>query len=97
MKKAPKHTKRYTWEYVPEFAVALIHQLHIDQHKWGDEWRRRPNTNQTGRIYGALNHYYYNYNEHGAPVPWLKVAGLALIAWIRETYIGWDVDPKDLD
>jgi len=76
----------HTWDYLSEFAEALQEQLESDEVRWGDTWRHRDVGNQTERIYGMLQAYYDQWQHGGNPVPWLKIAGLALIAWVRENH-----------
>jgi hypothetical protein len=73
-------------EYVFIFAYSLLRQLEGDYETYGDEWRRRTREGQEERIYERLESYWIAYNRSGQPIPWLKVAGLALIAWLRENY-----------
>lgn len=79
-------------DYMPAFYLALQKQLMADQERWGDEWKKRPiepneeYKHQNVRIYHRIMEYYKEWVEDEVPIPWLKVAGLAVIAWVRETY-----------
>lgn len=74
-----------TWEFLNEFKSALHAQLIEDDKRWGDTWREREIGGQETRIFAHLADYYDQWKNAGMPIPWLKVAGLAFIAWIRET------------
>jgi hypothetical protein len=91
------------WYFWP-FARELYAQLESDQERWGDEWKRRPVeaapldeegvgkahwAHQNDRIYNRIHDYYEEWYDHKTPIPWLKVAGLALIGWVREHYPGY--------
>ena len=72
------------WDFLPEFTKALQEQLESDDKRWGDTWRQRTIRNQETRIEGHIRDYFDKYRNVGTPVPWLKIAGLAMIAWIRD-------------
>jgi len=76
----------YTWDYIEEFASALQAQLMNDAKRWGDTWRHRDVGGQNERIFAKIRDYSDQWRNVGVPVPWLKIAGLAMIAWIRETH-----------
>jgi hypothetical protein len=71
--------------FLGEFCAALYHQLIEDGKRWGDTWRHLPLAGQEDRIYAEINSYYAEW-QLGSPIPWLKIAGLALIGWIREQH-----------
>ena len=73
-------------ELIPEFVEELEKQLIDDEKRWGETWRNRDLLNQNERIFAHLNDYYDQYRFGGKPIQWLKVAGLALIAWVRENH-----------
>lgn len=75
-----------TWDFLPEFVAALRAQLESDEQRWGATWRHRDVGGQNERIFARLRDYYDQWRATGTPIPWLKVAGLALIAWVRETH-----------
>lgn len=76
--------REFVWEYMPEFVEALKEQLESDQKRWGDTWKDRPEEGQEERIWEHIRTYFDQWKNAGVPIPWLKVAGLAMIAWIRE-------------
>lgn len=77
-------------EYFVPFIRALEQQLEDDQERWGDEWKKRPIEateeweHQNTRIVQRIHEYHREWITKGVPFPWLKVAGLAFIAWVRE-------------
>lgn len=73
-------------DFVTEFADELAKQLAEDEARWGDTWRHRPIEGQEERTYARFRDYFDQYLHTGAPVPWLKIAGNALICWVRERY-----------
>jgi hypothetical protein len=83
-------------QFVSEFCDALARQITSDQERHGDTWRRLPAAGQEDRIYARILSYLADYHHSGEPFPWLKVAGLALIAWIRENKEDWYLgqDPR---
>ena len=84
--------KRTLLWYFWEFARYLYEQLESDQERWGDEWKIRPKEetddrdHQNVRIMVRIMVYYQEWKDDGTPIPWLKVAGLAMIGWVREHY-----------
>jgi hypothetical protein len=83
-------------DFLDEFLVELRAQLISDDELWGDTWLKRPKKGQADRIYDRIKQYYIDEklgqrlvgdNTHFLDsLPWLKIAGLALIGWIRERY-----------
>ena len=73
-------------DYVDEFAGLLKAQLADDRTRWGDTWRHRIKDGQERRIFSHLQDYFDQFLHAGHAIPWLKVAGLALIAWVRESH-----------
>lgn len=74
--------------FLVRFVKALRDQLIEDERKWGNTWLDRPRAGQEGRIFTRLNEYYDDFVTNGTPIPWLKVAGNAMIGWIREECLG---------
>jgi len=75
-----------TWEYLDEFAKELKGQLESDQKRWGDTWLQRIPEGQEVRIEEHIKSYFDQWRNAGVSIPWLKIAGLALIAWVRENH-----------
>lgn len=71
-------------EYLPDFCKALKKQLEDDEKRWGDTWKHRPREGQEERAFARYIDYLSQFNNAGIPIPWLKVAGEALIAWVRD-------------
>jgi len=72
-------------EYLPDFCKALTHQLTEDEKRWGDTWKQRGRDGQEERFISWLQDKIDQYRNAGVPLPWLKIAGEALIGWVRET------------
>ena len=69
---------------LPYFATAMAGQLLEDQERWGDTYRRRDREGQERRIFDRYAAYYDQFINGGTPIPWLKIACLALIGWWRD-------------
>jgi len=78
------YTKNKVEDYLPEFIEALKKQLQDDEKRWGDTWQKRPIEGQEERTRATFNNYFDMFENGKTPIPWLKVAGNALICWIRE-------------
>jgi hypothetical protein len=63
---------------------ALDAQLKDDFSRYGDTWLELPRKNQELRMMKTISGYFNDYLRERKPVPWLKIAGNALIAWVRE-------------
>lgn len=74
-------------DYLDEFTVALKEQLLSDAKRWGDAWLDKDDVpgQETG-VLGKITNYHNNFMKKNIPMPWLKVAGYALICWIRENH-----------
>lgn len=73
-------------DFLPEFTEALAKQLKSDEVRWGDTWLKRARDGQEERTKHTYNDYFDQFENAGTPVPWLKIAGGALICWIREQH-----------
>ena len=73
------------WDFLGNFLVALEAQLRKDVLRCEDLWKEVTWEGQTGRIYERFDAYRETFVKDGTPIPWLKITGLAMIAWIRET------------
>jgi hypothetical protein len=71
-------------DYLPEFMEALKTQLESDKERWGDTWKNRPKEGQEERTQQTFANYFDQFNNVGTPINWLKVAGNAMINWVRE-------------
>jgi len=76
----------HVWDFMSEFTEALRVQLEDDERRWGNTWQHREIGNQEERIYNEYRAYYDQWKFGGNDIPWLKIAGLAMIAWIRENF-----------
>jgi hypothetical protein len=75
------------WDFLPEFTDALTKQLEEDDKRWGDTWLQRIPEGQEVRIEEHIKSYFDQWRNAKHPIPWLKIAGLALIAWVRENHL----------
>lgn len=73
-------------DFLEEFCIELQAQLESDEARWGSTWLERTKEGQEDRIFDRFDEYYSDYKLHGDPIPWLKVAGNAMIAWVRENH-----------
>lgn len=73
-------------DYLPEFIKELNAQLEEDGKQWGDTWKHRSRKGQEWRTKSRYDDYFDRFQNAGTPVPWLKIAGGALICWVREKY-----------
>ena len=71
-------------DYLPEFIKALENQLVDDYKRWGNTWKSRPIEGQELRCKARFDDYFDQFKNAGTPIPWLKIVGEALIAWVRE-------------
>ena len=86
-----------TWDFLQEFTEALKDQLIADDLRWGDAWLEKPIAEQELHIMDHIYAYEEAFQDNGTPIPWLKIAGLALIAWIRENYRDGEVEGANWD
>jgi len=77
-------------EYLPEFFMELENQLWKDNERWGDTWKERglvwEGKSQELRFIQWIDNKYIEYLETGK-LPWLKIAGEAMIGYIREKHL----------
>lgn len=76
----------HTWDFLKEHDDALTEQLKSDEKEWGDSWIHAPYEGMDERIAHHIEDYFLKFREVGTPIPWLKVAGYALIKWIRDNH-----------
>jgi hypothetical protein len=74
------------WDFLTDFMIALKKQLVEDDMRWGDTWLHRKVEGREERTEVVFKGYFDQYKYAGTPVPWLKIAGGALICWIRENH-----------
>lgn len=78
-------------KYLSEFFIELENQIHKDNERWGDTWKIRGlvwnGLTQEERFYSWMEEKYIDYKYNDKPFPWLKVAGEAMIGFIREKYL----------
>lgn len=76
----------HVWDFLSEFCKALQAQLEDDEKRWGNTWLQRIPGGQEMRIEEHIKSYFDQWHNAKRPIPWLKIAGLAMIAWIRENH-----------
>ena len=76
----------HVYDFVDEFAEALKQQLIEDEKQWGDTWLHRVALGHEARTEAQFADYFDQYRNADIPVPWLKIAGGALICWIRDNH-----------
>jgi len=74
------------FDFISEFSNALEEQLKSDHERYGDTWLQRFPEGQEARIWERIQTYFDQFRNAGVAIPWLKIAGLALIAWVRENH-----------
>jgi hypothetical protein len=85
----------HVWDFMKEFVDALQKQLASDEKKWGDTWLQRVTEGQETRTICTFNDYFDQWKNTHTPIPWLKIAGGAMICWIREQHPEiWDKETK---
>lgn len=72
-----------------EFIPKMLAQLANDQDRYGDTWLMPYVEGMEGHIRGRIDEYFGQFEESGKPVPWLKVAGYAIIAQARLDHPEW--------
>ena len=82
------------WDLLPDFMIALDKQLKKDQERHGDRWKELPREGQEQRIFARFHVYHYDFASKGTPIPWLKIAGLALIGWTRDKHAKQQLEEK---
>ena len=74
------------FDFISEFSDALEEQLKSDHARYGNTWLQRFPEGQEARIWERIQTYFDQFRNAQVPIPWLKIAGLALIAWVRENH-----------
>lgn len=72
-------------DYLDEFVAALRTQLVSDEKRWGDAWLCHCAEQNNYHVIRFVE-YYLESEKSGNLLPWLKVAGGALICWIKENH-----------
>ena len=74
----------HLWDFLDEFAKGQKKSLITSEELWGNTWQHRPCDGQVDGIYARFESYRDQYEHAGRPMPWLDIANLALIGWIRD-------------
>jgi hypothetical protein len=72
-----------------EFIPKMLAQMANDHDRYGDTWLMPYTEGMEGHIRGRYDEYFGQFEESGKPVPWLKVAGYAIIAQARQDHPDW--------
>jgi hypothetical protein len=72
-----------------EFIPKMLAQMANDHDRYGDTWLMDYTEEMEGHIRGRYDEYFGQFEESGKPVPWLKVAGYAIIAQARQDHPEW--------
>lgn len=72
-----------------EFIPKMMSQLDYDNQRWGDSWMMLPPGGQELDIQKHIDQYFEYFTQFGKKVPWLKMAGYAIIAQAREDHPEW--------
>lgn len=72
-----------------EFLPKLLAQMDYDNQRWGDTWLMPPKEGQEDYIQKRFSDYFEYFTQYGKKVPWLKIAGYAVIAHAREDHPEW--------
>lgn len=72
-----------------EFIPKMLDQMHYDHNRWGDTWLMRTQDGQEDYIWKRFNEYFQMFAEFDKQIPWLKIAGYAVIAQAREDHPQW--------
>jgi acyl-ACP thioesterase len=78
-----------------EFVPQMRRQLEKDYERWGDTWRHRPEDGQEMRIKARFNDYFDMFEHASTNVPWLKIAGNAVIAQARIDHPEWLMEESE--
>jgi len=73
-------------DFLNELKDELYKQLTDDHKRWGNTWLKRTRKGQEERIRKCFDNYFDQFENAGVPIPWLKIIGNAMIAWIREKH-----------
>lgn len=73
-------------DFLEAFTGVLRDQLDEDRVRWGDTWLKRKPDGQELRTRATFDNYFDKFEYGDEPIPWLKVAGEAMICWIRDNY-----------
>jgi hypothetical protein len=72
-------------QYLTKFAGLLRQQLNEEYERTGEAWKEAPREGLEYRTIKRINGYWRAYQD-GAPLPWLKIAALALVGHLRENH-----------
>ena len=92
-----KQYKEKLTDYLPEFMDALRAQLDKDQERWGDTWKKRSIIGQDDRVFSMFMDYYDQYKNANTEIPYLKIAGEALICWVRKLELEKQIENSSVE
>jgi len=82
--------------FVDAFGEALVVELAEDTNL-AETWHTIPRQGQEDHISAQLEDFIADYDEGDVPIPWLKIALLAMTAWVREKRPDLFSDPEPED
>jgi len=98
MTTASKAAKLELYGFVDAFGEAMVVELAENPDKLAKTWHTVTRENQEDHILTELEGIIADYDEADTPVPWLKIALLAMTAWVREKRPDlFPVDEPDLE
>ena len=72
-----------------EFITKMLAQMANDHDRYGDTWLMPYPDSLEDHILSRYDEYFSQFEESGKPIPWLKVAGYAIIAQARQDHPEW--------
>lgn len=72
-----------------EFIPMMLEQMKYDHYRLGDSWLMKPTEGYEKQIQRRYAEYFEMFEKDGKEVPWLKIAGYAIIAQARHDHPEW--------
>ncbi len=88
-----RHVKANLTNYLFRFAECLGNQIEENGELNSMGWREIEPDELENEIFTRLERFWVEFSRDGIPMPWLKIASLALIGWVRANYPKTYVDP----
>jgi hypothetical protein len=81
----PRLLQYFQCEFIPK----MLAQMANDHDRYGDTWLMPYAEGMEGHIRERYDDYFDQFEQSDKPVPWLKVAGYAIIAQARQDHPEW--------